>query len=165
MGRHAVSLIICTDDLSSAPENIFTSTHVRTLSFLKSPVGFDYISLWNPVVQCIEMVIITIRQLKLRHSDLGTLIKGLENLLVEMEEVNLKTHKAIEPSGSLVMSGIKNCLHHVHPLIEATNKLPDSMCIRTAKNRLEWTVFILSAFFSKLSTNQKVHNCIARSNH
>jgi len=164
--RHEVSLIACTSDLSSAPDEVFASGRLRTLSSLNHLDKFEKLGLRNPIQACIDMTENSIHRLKWKHSDLEQLIIHLENLLYELRQVIIQTHRAIEPKGHLILEGVKNCLSLVQPLLKIVEKLPASDVMKTTTNRLEQTAFSLSAFFNNLSTrlNTKKYIISALSN-
>ncbi|WP_236217259.1 hypothetical protein [Pseudomonas rhodesiae] len=163
MSRHSASLIVCTTDLSLAPDNIFVKSDIRSISYLNHLGSFERIHVFSPIHQCIAIVGATIRQLNIKHVELVELIKGMGNLLGELESISLITHKAIEPEGNLVLTGVKNCLLCIKPLIKMIAELPDSRTIRTTKVRLEQISFTLASFFTNLSTRLNTKKYIIES--
>lgn len=161
--RHAVALIVCTTDLSSAPEEIFATGRLRTLSSLNHFNKFEKIWLQNPIQSCINMTENSIYRMKWKHSEFEQIILQLENLFNELRQISIQTHFAIEPKGHLVLTGVKSCLSLIHPLLKAVEALPDSEVRSTTTNRLEQTAFSLSAFFTNLSTRLNTKKYIASS--
>lgn len=151
MSRHSASLILCINDLSNAPDNIFTNSNIRSISYLNHLNRFEQICIFNPIHYCIRMIEATGRQLKNNHAEPNHFINSMDSLLSELQSLSLTTHKAIEPEGNLVLTGVKNCIYRIKPMIDMISGLPDSKTIRIAKSRLEWTAFSLTAFFSNLS--------------
>lgn len=149
--RHMVSLIVCLDDVSSAPEEIFSTGRLRTLSSLNHVDQFEQIGLRNPIQGCIDMTELSIHSLKWKHSNFENLITNLEQLLNELKQISIQTHKYLEPKGHLILEATKHCLSLVQPLLNTASKLPDSDVIRMITYRLERTAFSLSALFSNLS--------------
>lgn len=152
ISRHAVSLIVCTSDLSSVPDEVFSRGKLRSLSSLNHSNRFESIYLRNPLYQCIEMVDGAVARLKSKHPDLEQAVESLALLLTELKKVNIQTHRAIEPQGHLILKGVKNCLNRVQPLQDMMAGLPDTDTIRFTENRLEQTAFALSAFSTNLSS-------------
>lgn len=151
MSRHSASLILCVNDVSNAPDNIFTNANIRSISYLNHLNGFEQIYLFNPIYHCIRMIEATVRKLKTNHAELNHFINSMDSLLSELQNLSLTTHKAIEPEGNLVLTGVKNCIYRIKPMIDMISGLPDSKTIQIAESRLEWTAFSLTAFFSNVS--------------
>lgn len=152
VSSHLVSLIVCTGDLSKAPDEIFTGGRLRSIFTLDHHVRFEQIYLLNPLYKCTSMINSSISILKRDHPEFERLIESAVKLAIELKNTNMKTHDWIIPQGHLVLEGVKTCIARLHSAVDAAAGLPDSYAIKIVKNRFELVAFSLSAFFSSLST-------------